>query len=123
MDFIPSLACGAHFIIKAQQQPASIDDFVAAGRAVQRCWLTATQLGLFQQPELTPLIFGSYVRHGVKFTAQPALEAQAQTLEVRARRSISADLECAVWMGRIGIGTTPNARSLRRSLQQLMRLR
>jgi hypothetical protein len=38
------------------------DDYVAAGRAMQRFWLTATQLGLQLQPELTPLIFSRYVR-------------------------------------------------------------
>ena len=123
MDFIPSLACGAHIVIKAQRKPQGIDDFVAAGRAVQRFWLTATHLGLFQQPEMTPLIFGAYVRDGTPFTSVPKLQAQAQDLERASRGAIGADIECAVWMGRVGTGSTPRARSLRRSLQHLMRLR
>ena len=123
MDFIPSLACGAHIVIKAQRKPQGIEDFVAAGRAVQRFWLTATHLGLFQQPEMTPLIFGAYVRQGLNFTVRPALEEKARTLEAQARGLIGGDADCAVWMGRIGAGSTPRARSLRRSLQQLMRPR
>lgn len=123
MDFIPSLACGAHIVIKAQRKPQGIDDFVAAGRAVQRFWLTATHLGLFQQPEMTPLIFGAYVRDGTPFTRVPRLQAEARELERAARGVIGADIECAVWMGRVGAGSIPRARSLRRSLQQLMRLR
>lgn len=123
MDFIPSLACAAHIVIKAQRKPQGIDDFVAAGRAVQRFWLTATHLGLFQQPEMTPLIFGAYVRDGTPFTSVPALQAEARALEARARGLIGADADCAVWMGRVGAGSIPRARSLRRSLQQLVRLR
>ncbi len=121
MDFIPSLACGAHIVIKAQRKPQGIDDFVAAGRAVQRFWLTATQLGLFQQPEMTPLIFGAYVRDGTPFTSLPQLQAQAQDLERAAREVIGTDIERAVWMGRVGVGVTPFARSMRRPLPQLMR--
>lgn len=120
MDFIPSLACGAHFVIKAKRRPTTIDDFVAAGRAMQRCWLTTTRLGLFQQPELTPLIFSMYVREGTTFTADTALASQARRLEARAGTVIGTDIEHAVWMGRIGAGTVPWARSLRRPLQQLM---
>jgi hypothetical protein len=44
MDFIPSLACGAHFVILADHKPESFDDYISAGRAVQRFWLTATKL-------------------------------------------------------------------------------
>lgn len=121
MDFIPSLACGAHIVIKAQRKPQGIDDFVAAGRAVQRFWLTATHLGLFQQPEMTPLIFGNYVRDGTPFTGVPKRQAQAQDLERAAREVIGTDIDRAVWMSRIGAGTTPFARSMRRPLRQLMR--
>ena len=52
MDFIPGLACAAHFVIKAQRKPTTVDEFVAAGRVVQRFWLTLTQLGLFQRKRL-----------------------------------------------------------------------
>jgi hypothetical protein len=37
---------------------------------MQRFWLTATQLGLQLQPELTPLIFSRYVRERRAFSAR-----------------------------------------------------
>jgi len=120
MDLIPGLACAAHFVVKAQRVPQTIDDFVAAGRAVQRCWLTATRLGLHQQPEMTPLIFGRYVRNGTPFTQVACLQALARELEGASRQLIGPDVDHAVWMGRIGAGAAPTARSTRRPLAQLM---
>ncbi len=120
MDLIPGLACGAHFVIQARRRPCTIDDFVAGGRAVQRLWLTATQLGLFQQPEMTPLIFGSYVRNGVPFTKLARLQDLARELEAATRQIVGPDIAHAVWMGRIGAGSAPRARSTRRPLEQLM---
>lgn len=120
MDFLPGLACAAHVVIKAKTKPASTDDFVAAGRTVQRFWLTATKLGLFQQPEMTPLIFGSYVRNGIPFTAVAGLEDQARKLEIQTRSLLGEDLDHAVWMGRVGAGPSPVARSTRRPVEQLM---
>jgi hypothetical protein len=58
------LACAAHFVIIADTPPADIDDYIAAGGAMQRFWLTATKLGLHAQPEMTPLIFSAYVQVG-----------------------------------------------------------
>lgn len=121
MDFIPSLACAAHVVIKAQRKPTTIDDYIAAGRAVQRFWLTATRLCLFQQPEMTPLIFGSYVRNSTPFTTAVRLQSRARTLEAATRRVIGPDVDRAVWMGRVGAGSAPTARSTRRPLEQLIR--
>lgn len=123
MDFIPGLACAAHFVLKARAQPRTIDDFVAAGRAVQRFWLTATSMGLVQQPEMTPLIFGSYVREGTHFTNSAKLRADAARLEQATRALLNTDHQCAVWMGRVGAGSVATARSVRRPLAQLTRPR
>jgi len=120
MDFIPGMACAAHFVIKAQCEPNTTDDFVAAGRAVQRCWLTATTLGLFQQPEMTPLIFARYVRNAVAFTAERGLQQLAGELEGATTRLVGPNVERAVWLGRIGTGPAPTARSTRRPLAELM---
>jgi hypothetical protein len=120
MDLLPSLACAAHFAIVAKRVPEGVDDFVAAGRAVQRAWLTATAQGLWQQPEMTPLIFARYVRTGVTFTRVAAIQARASGLEARLRSLLGADAERAVWMGRLGAGSAPSARSLRLPLQDLM---
>ena len=120
MDFIPGLACAAHFAIQAQSPPQTVDDFVDAGRAVQRFWLTATRLGLVMQPEMTPLIFSGYVRDGIRFTRSSALQEEAAGLQKKLQRLIGADWSRAVWMGRIGHGPTASARSTRLPLDRLM---
>lgn len=121
MDLLPSVACAAHLVLVADRAPASIDDQVAAGRAVQRFWLTATQLGLWQQPEMTPLIFARYARQGQSFTAVARLQQRAQLLAGRLDELLGAqEAGRAVWMGRIGEGNAPKARSVRRPLQELI---
>jgi len=121
LDFLPALACGAHVMILAQCEPRGIDDYVAAGAAVQRFWLTATQLGLQHQPEMTPLIFSRYIREGIRFTRNK----RAARIATRVSRRLGqiAGLEIlrrAVWMGRIGAGQPAEARSLRLSLERLL---
>lgn len=120
MDLIPGLACAAHVVLKSQRALETIDDYVAAGRVVQRFWLTLTHLGLFQQPEMTPLIFGSYVRNQTPFTRAIRLQETARSLEAATKKLLGADIEQAVWMGRLGASTAPSARSTRRSLEQLL---
>ena len=121
MDFVPGLACAAHFVLKAKTPPSTIDDYVAAGRAVQRFWLTITALGLFMQPELTPLIFSRYVREGRNFTRESRLHAQAAALEVATNKLIFSDGGFPVYMGRLGAGSAPTARSERKPLEQLIK--
>jgi hypothetical protein len=119
MDFLPSLLCGAHFVLLRKNAAASIDDHVDAGRMVQRLWLTATSMGLMHQPELTPLIFARYVRNGVAFSTSAAAASLAVSLAERTRRLIGPDLDCAAWIGRIGTAPSAMSRSLRRPLSSL----
>ena len=121
MDFIPGLACAAHFVLVANKRPQSIDDYVAAGRAMQRFWLTATQLGLQLQPELTPLIFARYVREGRIFSKTDGMQECARALAEQSVVLIGADnSERAVFMGRIGAGSPAVSRSTRRPLKDLI---
>ena len=120
MDLVPGVACAAHFAIHAPNEAREIDDFVAAGRAVQRFWLTGTQLGLQMQPEYTPLVFASYVRAGVRFSKVPVLWDDARKLTARLEDLLGKEaVERAVFMGRIGAGAAPVSRSLRVSLEKL----
>ena len=121
MDLLPALACAAHLVVKADRPPSGIDDYIDAGRAVQRLWLTATQLGLHKQPEMTPLIFARYARSSTPFSAEPDLRRQAVALEQQLQHLIGADADHAVWMARIGTGPGATARSLRRPLAQLIK--
>ena len=121
LDFIPSMGCAAHFMILADTHPATIDDYLNAGKAVQRFWLTATQLNLSLQPEMTPLIFNSYIRDDVRFTGhQPSLEL-ARDLSVQLTDIISPAMpEHGVFMGRVGEGSVPSSRSVRLPLRDLL---
>jgi hypothetical protein len=120
MDLLPGILCAAHFVIVARQPPQGIDDYVAAGRAVQRFWLTAAQHGLQLQPELTPLIFGRYVREKTAFSRLPgAVETAAELSRRLAGILRDVPTENVVFMGRIGRGRTASSRSLRLSLDKL----
>ena len=121
LDLIPGLACAAHFAIVADTPAATTDDYVNAGGAIQRLWLTATRRQLFLQPEMTPLIFNWYVRAGKRFSATAPLWDQAVTLRRGWQAFLGDDVvERAVFCGRIGSGPTPTARSLRMPLHSLM---
>ena len=121
MDLLPSLLCAGHFVIASDQPPESIDDYVAAGRVVQRFWLTLTSLGLVMQPEMTPLIFGRYVREGLVFSKTAGLREQALGLSRDLCALIGQNESLlAVFMGRIGAGSAASARSTRRKLSDLV---
>ncbi|MEK7323580.1 MAG: ThiF family adenylyltransferase [Pseudomonadota bacterium] len=121
LDVIPALRCAAHFVIVAQNPPQGVADYVSAGRAVQRFWLTATQQGLHVQPEMTPLIFADYVRKGLRFTQSDKGWARARRVSRQLEGVIGVELSRrAVFMGRIGAGPAPTARSTRKSLEELM---
>jgi hypothetical protein len=120
MDFIPGIACAAHFVIQAQEMPRTIDDYISAGRAVQRFWLTLTQQGLFIQPEMTPLIFSRYSLEGIPFSPDIRKQESAQKLSRQLTQLIGEKTTArAVFMGRIGAGSVPSARSLRMPLLKL----
>ncbi|HUX65344.1 nitroreductase family protein [Sulfuricella sp.] len=122
MDLLPGLFCAAHFAILASKAPETIEDYVAAGRAVQRFWLTATSLGLQLQPEMTPLIFGRYVREGRAFSRLPGGMETAANLGDRLSRLLqNYAVGQAVFLGRIGNGRSAASRSLRQSVGRLMR--
>ena len=70
---------------------------------------------------MTPLIFEAYVRKGLPFTRDAAVLQLARDVAGRLREVIGVDPAHAVWMGRVGAGAAPGARSVRRPLAQLMR--
>jgi hypothetical protein len=122
MDLLPGVLCAAHFAIVARQAPHSIDDYVAAGRAVQRFWLTATQLGLQLQPEMTPLIFSRYVREGTAFTRLPGAAETVGKLDRRLAGILQdVPIDRVAFFGRIGNGKVATSRSLRLPLARLTR--
>lgn len=121
MDLLPGVFCAAHFALLADKAPETIDDYVTAGRAVQRFWLTATRLGLQLQPEMTPLIFGRYVREGRRFSHLPGSMDTGANLRGRLSHLLPNGLaEQTVFLGRIGNGAAAASRSLRLPVGRLM---
>ena len=120
LDLVPGLRCAAHFALLARKPPAGIDDYVAAGAAVQRFWLTATRLGLQLQPQYTPLVFAEYSRKGTPFTMVASARQRADRVAVMLARALGAQpAEAAVFLGRLGRGSTATSRSLRLPLDRL----
>jgi sulfur-carrier protein adenylyltransferase/sulfurtransferase len=120
LDLVPSLSCAAHYVLLAEREPQGIDDFIAAGQAVQRVWLTSTAEGLWQQPEMTPLIFARYARRRTNFTKDARLASRAANLADGLQALIGDNAARAVWMGRLGHGPAPVARSTRLPLSALI---
>jgi len=120
MDLLPALACAAHFLIEARRAPTGIDDHVAAGRALQRFWLSATRLGLAMQPALTPLVFARYADAGRQFSVVPSSLPLARRVRTRLVELWGADaVSHGVYMGRIGHGPQVQSRSLRLDASEL----
>lgn len=120
LDLIPALACAAHFRLVAGQLPTVADDYIAAGRSLQRVWLTATRLGLMMQPEMTPLIFTRYAREHRTFTENRQALGLASWLRSQLDALWGAQAPASLFLGRIGRGPAPTARSLRKSLASLL---
>jgi hypothetical protein len=121
LDFLPGLMCAAHFALIANERPTSIEDFVAAGRAMQRFWLTASRLGLQLQPEMTPLIFSSYARQGTRFSQTATAIETSRAIDRRFAALLGEEQSrLATFFGRIGHGKVAAARSTRLPLEKLM---
>src|SRR3569623_1895914 len=121
LDVMPALRCAGHFVLVAAAPPADAEDYLAAGRALQRFWLTATRLGLQLQPEMTPLIIAEYVRNDLRFTTHERGWLSAKRVSAQLTRQLGPET-CAraLFMGRIGAGPAPQARSVRLPLEELL---
>lgn len=121
LDVMPALRCAGHFVLVAPAPPADAEDYLAAGRALQRFWLTATRLGLQLQPEMTPLIFAEYVRNDLRFTTHEPGWLSAKRVSAQLTQLLGPET-CAraMFMGRIGAGPAPQARSIRLPLEELL---
>lgn len=120
LDLIPGISCSAHACLLAPEPTTSIEQRTAAGAAVQRFWLTCEQLGLQQQPEMTPLIFSHYTRSGRRFTTSEPVIRLARSLNHSLEALLgTTDLDRASWLCRIGRPRPAPGRSLRKPLTRL----
>jgi hypothetical protein len=117
LDLLPGIACAAHFSLLTPTSLQNSDDYLAAGRAMQRFWLTAARLQLYIQPEMTPVIFTRYHRQQRHFTCLDKADGLACKLDTQLADLLPGqDLDALFFMGRIGCGPTPRARSTRKSV-------
>jgi nitroreductase len=122
LDYLPGIACSAHAYLIAPSEPETVDDHVAAGRKLQRLWLTVESLGMQSQPEMTPLIFNQYARTGKPFTGTVSARERADQLAARLDSLLGEDaVKRAVWVCRVGRKRASPGRSLRRPLATLQR--
>jgi nitroreductase len=121
LDFLPGIRCSAWVALIAAHTPGSLDDRIAAGRAVQRTWLTATTLGLQMQPQYTPLLFARYAREGRRFTRNARALARARDIDSDLRSLLGErDAPNVVWLARIGPSRPVHGRSLRLPISRLL---
>ena len=121
LDLLPGVACAAHFALLTPASLQSLDDHLAAGRAMQRFWLTAASLELYIQPEMTPVIFTRYHRQGRNFTQLGTATDKAGKLNARLANFLpDQNLAALYFMGRLGTGPAPRARSTRKPVAALM---
>ncbi|MBW8191608.1 hypothetical protein K0504_11220 [Neiella marina] len=120
MDYMTAICCGTHFVIIAEQEPKTLEDYVNAGRAVQRFWLQSDIVQLGFQPEQTPIIFSEYIRDGVSFTTDVKANTNAQKMDTELKQMLGVDtVNRAVFMGRLGHSNPVQYRSVRKSLEEL----
>lgn len=122
LDIAPSFMCGANILITAKKRPTTVEDFLEAGAAIQRFWLTATKLGLLHQPNYVPVAMNIYGRDHRSFSKNPTLLSKAVKIR-EGLVSLLGSTEAAdnlVWVGRIGEGTPATSRSLRLPLSELI---
>lgn len=121
LDFIPAIACAAHLLLRPKHRQAGLADHLAAGVAMQRLWLTASSLGLYLQPEMTPVIFRWYVLANRQLSVEQKINTGASELARQFEQlSASRPDDGFAFFCRIGHSTKPNARSIRKELKELM---
>jgi len=126
MDLLPGIFSAAYFAFRlkprASEPAETARQLLRTGQAVQRFWLTATQLGLVMQPCLAALAFAHYGAAGEAFTVNQAERRKATALALRVEKDLK-DPKSLVFLGRIGtpVAAKQDSRSLRVPLADLVR--
>ena len=121
LDFMPALGCAAHLLLRPREPLVEPIDYVRAGIAMQRLWLTASSVGLHLQPEMTPVIFRWYARAGRTFSETKDIAQRISLLANQFERlAATTDSDPFAFFCRVGCSSLPNSRSLRKDLEQLL---
>jgi len=119
LDFIPSIKSCAHFAISAHSPVNTTEEYIAAGRAVQKFWLTSAKLGIGFQPEQTPVIFSKYISKNIEFTTSTSVIKNAEKGKAMFEELLP-ESNLVVFLGRMGRGERPVSRSIRKPLKELI---
>lgn len=119
LDFIPGLRCCTHFTILCNKSVTNTRDYINAGRAIQRFWLTSESLKLGLQPSYTPLVFSRYLDNKIEFTRDHDVIQNAMKTN-KLFSELVQDPKNVVFMGRLGRSKHPKSRSTRLSLDKLV---
>ena len=124
LDLLPGLASAAYFGVQPvgaspQGDPAAL---VRAGAALQRFWLTATQLGLALQPASALLMMAHYGEADAHFTSNARLRQKTRRIARSFTGIFGAEADSFLFLGRIGQPRPrlPSARSVRRPVADLL---
>lgn len=94
-------------------------DFLSAGRAAERLWLTATSLKLSLQPMTGILFFELALAHGDQRGFSPAEAARIRTAYRRAQE-IFETRDTIAFICRVGEGAPPSAQAARFPLREVV---
>lgn len=98
----------------------SAGDFLNGGRAGQRLWLKATQLGLAVQPMNVPLAYFTRLKHGIE-DLPPGTEDELQDLYARFTHLFgSGPAREEVYLFRLFKAEEPQSRSYRRRVDDIL---
>jgi nitroreductase len=121
MDVLPAFFCASYFAIRVKRRSGDAEvQALRAGQAIQRFWLTATNLDLVMQPCVAILAFWTYGAGGRNFTVLRKAQRTATQLATRAQAVFGRN-DDIVFLARIGRPRGPSpGRSTRLPLTALI---
>ena len=100
LDYLPALRSAAFALFTVPGGTPDTRHILQAGTALQRFWLTATQLGLAMQPTIAPIAFGRYGESGQTFTSDSKLRDKARALAHAFRDALGISPSETVFLAR-----------------------
>ncbi|MCB1782498.1 MAG: ThiF family adenylyltransferase [Alphaproteobacteria bacterium] len=128
LDLIPALCSSGHFIMHfdgLKKESPSVEDYIRAGRNLQRFWLTMTKHNISMQPWYIPLMIASYIKNDIKFTENSRLLEKGLGVHKTFVEDIISPHNIAFnevfFSGRVGIPVKKNRpRSVRKDLKDII---
>lgn len=127
LDLIPALLCSGHFVMAfdPEKTPApGPGDYLRAGQAMQRFWLSLTAHHMVMHPWFGPVMFPRYIQEGIDFTKDQKLIKKAEKLHDQFSNILNSqqiNLTSLFFAGRVGYPTKTNMkRSVRKPLENFL---